>query len=52
MCYEGNRLLRDLERRKEKTTKTTTTATKKRAKEDGDKAHFQVGKRVSFSSKS
>jgi len=55
MCYEGNRLLRDQQRRKEKAiTKTATsssTAKKKRAKEDGDKVHFQVGKRVSFSSK-
>ena len=52
MCYEGNRLLRDWERKKAKiTTKTTVTATKKRAEKDGDKVHFQVGKRVSFSSK-
>jgi len=52
MCYEGNRLLRDWQRRKDKTPKTATTTTKKRPKEDEDKAHFQVGKRVSFSSKS
>ena len=51
MCYEGNRLLRDLKRRKEKTMKTATKAIKKRAKEDGDKVPFQIGKRVSFSSK-
>jgi len=53
MCYEGNRLLRDWERRKEKIIpKTATTTTKQRPKEDEDKVHFQVGKRVSFSSKS
>jgi len=52
MCYEGNRLLRDWKRSKDKTTpKTATKAAKQRAKEDGDKVHFQVGKRVSFSSK-
>jgi len=52
MCYEGNRLLRDWKRRTEKTTpKTATTAAKQPAKKDEDKAHFQVGKRVSFSSK-
>jgi len=48
MCYEGNRLLRDWERRKEKITKTTTKAIKKRTKEDKEKVRFQVGKRVSF----
>jgi hypothetical protein len=48
MCYEGNRLLRDWERRKEKITKTATKAIKKRTKEDKEKVRFQVGKRVSF----
>jgi hypothetical protein len=56
MCYEGNRLLRDWERKKEKaTSKTAIKASKKPAeedgKDDGDKVHFQIGKRVSFSSK-
>ncbi|PRY53319.1 hypothetical protein B0I27_104330 [Arcticibacter pallidicorallinus] len=52
MCYEGNRLLRDQERRKGTVTQTTTITTKKRAKVDENNTNFQPGKRVSFSSKS
>ncbi|PRY55226.1 hypothetical protein B0I27_101194 [Arcticibacter pallidicorallinus] len=57
MCYEGNRLLRDLKRRNENITETTTTAMKKKATtkhrtEDGDdKVQFQIRERISFSSK-
>ncbi|PRY54596.1 hypothetical protein B0I27_102365 [Arcticibacter pallidicorallinus] len=51
MCYEGNRLLRDQERRKEKITMTTKITTKQRPKEDESKVHCQPGKRVLFSSK-
>ncbi|PRY55271.1 hypothetical protein B0I27_101240 [Arcticibacter pallidicorallinus] len=53
MCYEGNRLLRDQERRSLKMlAKTTTITTKRLPKEDENKVHFQPGKRVSFSSRS
>lgn len=54
MCYEGNRLLRDLKRTEEKIKATTPAAmrkaatTKQRAKDDDDKVQFQVGKRISF----
>ncbi|PRY55076.1 hypothetical protein B0I27_10135 [Arcticibacter pallidicorallinus] len=47
MCYEGNRLLRDQERRKEKIT--TKTSAEKRSKENERVTHLQPGKRVSFS---
>ncbi|WP_407431587.1 hypothetical protein [Arcticibacter sp.] len=58
MCYEGNRLLRDQEQRKEKlttkmaaTAKTPVKATKQRTADDRDRVDFPVGKRISFSSK-
>ena len=59
MCYEGNRLLRDQERRRERAqatspavaTKAATAVKKRRPKEDEGKLLFQTGKRVSFSSR-
>jgi len=52
MCYEGNRLLRDQEQRKEKIiTQTALSATKQRTADKGGQAGFPTGKRVSFSSK-
>jgi len=47
MGYQGNTLIRGLERR----MGAKTESTKKRATPEGDVQHFQVGKRVSFSSK-
>lgn len=48
MCYEGNRLLRDQERRK---VKITEKAVKIRTEKGGENENFQVGKRVSFGSR-
>jgi len=45
MCYEGNRLLRDLERKKE----PKINATNKPVKQHNDRQVMQIGKRVSFS---
>jgi hypothetical protein len=45
MCYEGNRLLSDWERKKE----SKINAADKRVKQCNDSQVMQIGKRVSFS---
>jgi len=47
MCYEGNRLMRDLERK----SGSRITAMKKQITHEEDAQFLKVGKRVSFSSK-